>query len=230
MRYDLTFAWRTLRKNPGFAATAILTLALAIGANTAVFSLIDAVLMRPLPYAEPDRLGTLTRSVTIGGVTRVEPLSAHTGAVWEAVRDHATTVRAAVFSTANARVNLVAGDQALAVRQQRVGAGYFGVLGVSPSLGREFAADEDVPGGPAVTILSERLWRALFDGDRAVVGRTILLRGEPHTVVGIMPDTFRSMTEADLWTPLRPDRTGEGSGTNYMVIPNWTSARPGRAA
>jgi predicted permease len=236
MSYDLTFAWRSLWKSPGFAATAILTLALAIGANTAVFSLVDAVLMRPLPYAEPDGLGTLTRSVTLDGVTRVEPLSAHTGAVWEAVRDHATTVRAAVFSTANARVNLVAGDQALAVRQQRVGAGYFGVLGVSPSLGREFAADEDVPGGPAVTILSEQLWRALFDGDRAVVGRTILLRGEPHAVVGIMPDTFRSMTEADLWTPLRPDRTGEGSGTNYMVIArlrpgvDWPQARAEMAA
>jgi predicted permease len=235
MHYDLAFAWRTLRRSPAFALTAILTLGLAIGANTAVFSLIDSVLLRPLPYPEPDRIGILTRSVTLNGVTEVAPMTAHTGAVWEAVRDGATTVRAAAYA-GNARVNLVVGDQARAVEQQRVGAGYFGVLGVSPAIGREFTPDEDVPGGPPVTILSERLWHALFEGDQEAVGRTILLRGEPHTVVGVMPEAFRSTTEAEVWTPLRPNRTGEGSGTNYLIAMrlrpgvDWPQARAELAA
>lgn len=235
MRHDLTVAWRMLGKNPAFALTVTLTLGLAIGANTAVFSLIDAVLLRPLPYPEPERLGILTRRVALTGVTQVVPLSGHTGAVWEALRDGASTVRAAAFA-GSARVNLVAGDHALAVTQQRVTAGYFGVLGAGPLLGREFAPEEDVPGGPPVTILGERLARALFQGERDAIGRTILLRGEAHLVVGIAPAALRGPTAADLWTPLRPGRTGEGSGANYTVIVrlrpgvDWAQARAELAA
>ncbi|MGE3277712.1 MAG: ADOP family duplicated permease [Vicinamibacterales bacterium] len=214
---DLTYAWRLLRKSPGFAATAILTLAVAIGANVAVFALIDAVLLKPLPYPQPDRLRLLERTyardgVALGGDT------AHAGATWFAIDEGATTVEAAPFSGMRGTVNLLVGDQALAITQQRVGAGYFGVLGVSPALGREFSRDEDRPEGPKVVILGDRLWRAVFNADPRALGQDILLRGEPHTVVGVMPASYHDEPDADLWTPLRPSTSGEGGGQNYGIL------------
>jgi len=101
---------------------------------------------------------------------------------------------------------------------QRVSAGYFRVLGVPPLIGREFSLEEDRPGGPAVTVLSDRLWRSAFRGDAGIVGQTVLLKGEPHTVIGVMPPSFRTNSEADLWTPIRPSRDGEGSGQNYGIV------------
>ena len=115
-------------------------------------------------------------------------------------------------------VSLVARSRTMSVEPQRVSAGYFRVLGVPPAIGREFTAEEDVAGGPALAILSDRLWRSVFNGDPAVVGQSVLLKGEPHVVVGVMPPSFRSNVDADLWTPLRPSTTGEGAGTNYGVV------------
>ncbi|MDP2322296.1 MAG: ABC transporter permease [Acidobacteriota bacterium] len=226
---DFKLGWRQLIKSPGFSLTAILTLGLAIGANTAVFSLVDAVMLRPLPYPQPDRLAELTLVIHRNGA-RLGENSSHTGAVWEAVRDQAKSIDAAVFSGLSARINLVAANQALPVFPQRVSAGYFGVLGVPPLVGREFSLEEDRAGGPAVTVLSDRLWRSAFHGDTGIVGQTVLLKGEPHTVVGIMPPSFRTNSEADLWTPIRPSRSGEGSGQNYGIVArlrdgvSWTQA------
>lgn len=214
---DIRLAVRLLGKNPGFALTAIVTLALAIGANTAVFSLVDAVLLKPLPYPQPERLAVVSREVFRAGAMVGQDVS-HTGAVWEAVRDQVPSVDAAVQSGLSAQVSLVTGDRAVAVRPERVGAGFFRVLGVGPALGREFTADEDRPGGPAAVILGDRLWRSALGGDPAAVGRTILLKGEPHTVVGIMPSSFRTAAEADLWTPVRATRTGEGEGENFAIV------------
>lgn len=232
---DLKYGWRQLVKAPGFTITAVVTLGLAIGANTAVFSLVDAVLLKSLPYPQPERLAAVSLVVSRNGVVVGEQTS-HTGAVWEAIRDHATTFRAAVVSGISARVSLVTGDRALPVSPQRVSAGYFGVLGMPPAVGREFTPDEDRAGGPAVTILSDRLWRAAFNGDPSVLGRTVLLKGEPHEVIGIMPPGFRATVDADLWTPIRPNTTGEGGGTNYGLIARlndgvtWAQARAEVAA
>ncbi|MGE0462264.1 MAG: ABC transporter permease, partial [Vicinamibacterales bacterium] len=214
---DIRLAVRLLGKNPGFALTAIVTLALAIGANTAVFSLVDAVLLKPLPYPQPERLAVVSREVFRGGAMVTQDVS-HTGAVWEAVRDQVPSVDAAVRSGLSAQVSLVTGDRAAAVRPERVSAGFFRVLGVGPALGREFVADEDRPGGPAAAVLSDRLWRSALGGDPAAVGGTILLKGEPHTVVGIMPPSFRTSAGADLWTPVRAARTGEGAGENFAIV------------
>jgi predicted permease len=214
---DLEFAWRVLRKSPAFTITAILTLGLAIGANTAVFSLVDAMLLRPLPYAEPDRLGLVTRVVRRGDAVLGETTS-HEGVVWEAVRDHVPSARAAAWSGLSARVSLVSRDAALAVAPQRVSAGFFAVLGVAPLMGREFTSEEDRAGGPNAAVLSHRLWQSAFGGDPTVVGNTIRLRGEPHAVVAVMPATFRTAVDADLWTPLRASRTGEGEGDNYGIM------------
>lgn len=214
---DLKFGWRQLIKSPGFSLTAILTLGIAIGANTAVFSLVDAALLKPLPYPRPDRLALLTLVVSRDGA-RVAENNGHNGAVWEALRDHARSVDAAVWSGLSARASLIAGDRALTVAPQRVSAGYFRVLGVGPAIGREFSREEDLVGGPAVAILSDRLWRNALGANPGILGQTVLLKGEGHTVIGVMPPSFRSDAEADLWTPVRPSKTGEGGGQNYGIV------------
>ena len=215
---DLRFGWRQLIKAPGFSLTAILTLGLAIGANTAVFSLVDAVLLKSIPYPLPERLGTMGAIYTRDGAEVERGSMALTGAGWQAVQSQAGSIDAAIFSGISSRVSLVAGSRTMSVTPERISAGFFRILGVPPAIGREFTASEDVVGGPALAVLSDRLWHAVFDGDSSVIGQTILLKGEPHVVVGVMPATFRSNAEADLWTPIRPSTKGEGGGTNYGLV------------
>jgi predicted permease len=211
---DLRYGFRLLRRAPGFAAVAIITLALCIGANTAVFSIVDAVLFRPLAYPAPDRLA----QVALGqrGTTAVDD-SAFNGAQWEVLHG-ATSLDTAAYSDLINNVNVVSSAGAASVRQQRVSAGFFRVLGVAPMLGREILPDEDRTGGASVALLSYPLWQQTFAGDRALIGKTVLIRGESHTVVGVMPATFQSTQQAALWTPLRPSREGEGEGENYQIV------------
>jgi len=209
-------AFRQLRRSPIFALTAIATLGLCIGANTAVFSVVDAVLLRPLPYPEPDRLAVVATVREPAGDSL--PWISQDGASWELLRDHATRSHLAVYSGWGSEVSFSAPGWVEIVRQQRVGAGFFEVLGVEPRVGRGFDPEEDRPGGPAVTVLSHHLWQRAFSGEPRILGEKILLRGEPHTIVGILPADFVSDAEADLWTPLRASVDGEGSGTNYGIL------------
>jgi MacB-like periplasmic core domain len=153
---DLQFGVRLLRKTPAYTLTAITTLALCIGANTAVFSVVDAVLLRRLPYPRPDRLlwiSTITRTPR----GEFEDTS-QDGRTWEYLRDHARTVDVAVYSAISRNVVLAApGGGAQYVKQQRVSAGFFRVLRVSPLHGQEIQPDEDRPGGPTVAVLSDSL-------------------------------------------------------------------------
>ena len=234
---DLRYAVRMLRKTPGFTIAAAVTLALGIGANTAVFSVVNALLFTPLPYPQPDRLALLqyhTRDPKFGDNRDVGA----NGRMWLAVRDYASTIDAAVVGGTTG-VNLVTAEQAAYVQQQRVSAGYFRALGFPPLIGREFTRDEDVPGGPAVVILSNKLWKSLFNGDPSIVDRTIQLRGESYTVVGVLPENFPVTQRTsfsggqgvDLWTPLRASTSGEGGGINYTVVArlrdgvNWARAQ-----
>ncbi|HET9373299.1 MAG TPA: ADOP family duplicated permease, partial [Vicinamibacterales bacterium] len=146
------------------------------------------------------------------------------GAMWEAVRDLVPSLDAAVIGAGGGGANLVIGDAAAYIRQQRVSEGYFRVLGVSPLRGRGFTLDEDRASGPPATVLSHAIWQRYFNGDESIVGRSILLRGEPYTVVGVMPPDFVGTEHADLWTPLRPSTSGEGGGQNYQLI---TRLKPG---
>jgi predicted permease len=214
---DIKYGWRQLIKAPGFSITAILTLALAIGANTAVFSLVDAVLLKSLPYPQPERLGAMGAIYTRDGAEIERGEMSVTGAGWQALRKN-PGFDTAVYSNLSSAISLVAQSRTLSVEPQRVSAGYFRVLGVLPAIGREFTAEEDVPGGAAVTVLSDRIWRSAFNGDPSVIGQDILLKGEPHIVIGVMPPAFRGSIDADLWTPLRPSTTGEGGGNNYGVV------------
>jgi len=225
---DASYGIRLLRKDWTFTLTATLILGVAIGANTAVFSFVDTYMLRPLPYPDADRLGLVTRQREGGGGGAD---TAQDGRTWEAIRDaHSDRFQAAVYSGWGTDANLATGATATTVALQRVGAGYFSTLGMPPALGRDFSADEDVPDGAAVAILSHGLWQQIFDGDRTAVGNSVLLRGEPHTIVGVMPQDFSSSASADIWVPLRPSTSGEGGGTNYFVLlrlaseANWPEA------
>jgi predicted permease len=212
---DARFGLRQLRKSPAFTLIVIGTLALCIGVNTAVFSVLDAVLLRSAPYPEPDRLALVVTASRGGGAEDVN--TSQTGALFEAVRDHIPGLDVAANGGAGG-ANFAANDHPEYIQQQRVSAGYFRVLGVAPEIGREFSSQEDVPEGVAVAILSHAFWQHALRGDPAALGRTISLRGEEYTVVGIMPRDFRTGSPVDVWTPLRPSRVGEGGGSNYEAI------------
>src|SRR3984957_742905 len=214
--HDLRYAFRLIRQNWGFSLTVIAILALCIGANTAVLAVVNGAMVRPLPYPEPDRLAQLVRVFVEQGVS--DSYNSHDGRTWEAVRDRVSSLDAAVFSYGTNGVNLGVEGNGVYVQQQRVSTGFFGILGVHPMIGREFTPDEDRAGGAPVAILSHALWHKYFHDDPTVVGRTVVLRGEPYTVVGVMPAGFRTDAKVELWTPIRPSTKGEGGGTNYHLL------------
>jgi hypothetical protein len=170
-----------------------------------------------LADCQPDRLVMLAR-IFHRGETSSSPETGQTGQIWELVRDHASLLDSAVYSDGSPGVNLFAAGHVEYVRQQRVSANLFHVLGISPFAGREFTGQEDVPDGPPLVILSYGLWQSVFHGDPHILGRTIDFRGAPFTVIGIMPAHFRTDVRADLWTPLHPSTTGEGGGSNYTIL------------
>ena len=222
---DLKYAVRQLSKSPGFTTVAVLTLALGIGANTAVFTLANAFLIRSLPYPHPERLGILLNRFE--GVPEADQNSLftvlHDGEMWELVRDDVPSVIAASASPPNVPgaphtiVNLKVGDDVESVSGARVSAHYFEVMGVRPLIGRGFTAEEDRPNGPNAVVLSYELWSRVFHGDKQVLGRPVAVKGEPFTVVGVLPPHTYTTASGDLWTPLRPSRSGEGHGLNYFV-------------
>jgi predicted permease len=215
---DLRYAFRMLRKTPGFTAIALITLAVGIGVNTAIFTVVNALLIKPLPFPDPGRLVTIQNTVRSPRGTFVR-LSGLDGRMFKEIRDNVKTMDVAIQGSGGwgAGVNLVAQNRAANVTQARVSAGYFKVFGIAPLVGREFTADEDRLGGPAVAVLAYGLWSRLFDRNPSVVGKTIMLRGESYTVVGIMPAGFSAGSRTDVWTPVRPNTTGEGGGTNYTL-------------
>jgi predicted permease len=218
---DLKYAFRQLRRNPGFTITVLLTLAVAIGANTAVFSMVNALLLRPLPYPQPEHLGSLVSHYegifNSTGKATSEDDNSSDGETWELVRDNVPAVTAG--ATAGTRgVNLQIGSGIRYVREQRVSAGYLEALGVRPIFGRSFTKEEDRPDGAKVVVVSYEIWQSLLGADQEAIGKAIHLKGEPYTVVGVLPPHTETPDKADLLTPLRPTRTGEGEGNNYGVI------------
>jgi putative ABC transport system permease protein len=201
-RQDLRHGLRLLRRNPLFAATALLTVALGVGATTAVFSVIYGVLLRPLPYPEPERLVQLWTHAPKFGLPRT-----YVGAAmyrdWREQNDGFEEL-ALVRHIAN--LNLTGEGEPERLQAARVTASLFRVLRVSPALGRTFRDEEEEIGRERVVLLSHRLWQRRFAADPAVVGRGIRLNGEPHIVVGVMGPEFRYPgREFELWTPLTID-------------------------
>jgi predicted permease len=200
---DVGYALRQLRRQPSFAVVVVLTLALAIGANTAVFSVVNAVLLRPLPYVAPDRLVTVQSLNTQRGA----PSSLSYPNFFDfRARNH---VFAGLVSFRSSSFTLRTDTQAIHIAGAIVSADLFSVLGVQPALGRGFVRDEEAP-GVRVVVLSDRLWRDQFAGDISIVGRSITLNAAAYTVVGVAPATFTFPPANDavqLWTVLSVDMT-----------------------
>lgn len=221
LRRDGAFAIRQILGHPAFSAVVVATIALAIAATTAVFSVVDGILLRPLPYEEPDELVMVWMDYTERDV--VLPDKRREWLSWPNFADFRDEVAAveSIAAFTGWRPTLT-GDGVAA--QQLVGArfshGMFSaVLGVEPAVGRGFLPEEDVPDGPESVILSDGLWQRAFGGDPEILGTTILLNGMPFTVVGIMPPDFRPppFLGTDLWTPLQLDRTnGGGRGSIFL--------------
>ena len=192
MIQDIRYAWRSLRRTPGFTIAALLTLALGIGATTAIFSLVNAALLKPVPYPEPDRIAILT--ATYGSSPVAQP--AHSGLTFTLLRDRLRLVEAVAAQSGSTSWNLSTTDSAVSVRGLRVSTDYLKVHGVSPLVGREFTSVEDTPNGPDAAMVSDTLARRLFSSATSALGRSVTLGGRPYTVVGVLPPGFVSIPSA----------------------------------
>ena len=215
---DLRFAFRVLRKSPGFTAVAVITLALGIGANTAVFSIVYGVIFRPLPYPQPQQIVQLTES-SPGGTDEEDV----TYEELQFLEQHSSAFQYLAGCTFQG-YNLSVGNKTERVKGQPVSTDYFHVLGINPLLGRDFLAEENTGNGAHVAILSYGIWQTQMGGDRKIIGRTITLDGEPFTVIGVMPPGLEASAnpilpgETDIWTPLALVGQTAGSGENIEVL------------
>jgi len=212
---DLRYAGRLLLRSPGFSLLTILTLALGIGANAAIFSVVDGVLLSPLPYGQPDRLvAAFSQFPSLGfdhfWVSPPEFLD---------LRDQAKTF-AGVGAYATRDVNLEGTTQPVRAAAAAVSAGLFPVLGVAPKRGRVFSAQEDLPNADHVVVLGEGLWRRAFAGDPGVIGRSVRIDGTARTVLGVMPQGFDvGGQHIELWVPLALDPAHPGGrGSHYLYL------------
>ncbi|MGA9770171.1 MAG: ABC transporter permease [Blastocatellia bacterium] len=210
---DLRYGIRLLVKRPAFTAIAIITLALGIGANTAIFSVVNAVLLRPLPYTQSDRL------VQWSWQFEQESISAVTALEFEFWKEHSSAFDAVFgYSGINSGFNLAGGAQSERVRGLQVSEGFFRVLGINPAIGRGFLPEEDRPKGPQVVVISDGLWRSYFGGDPDVIGKQVQVNGQSHTVVGILPHGFQFELPTDLLLPLQLAADARDNGQNTGVI------------
>ncbi|MGH9944738.1 MAG: ABC transporter permease, partial [Pyrinomonadaceae bacterium] len=214
---DLRYGVRTLLKQPGFALVALVTLALGIGANTAIFSVVNGVLLRPLPYPEPERLMRLYEKET-DAATLSERLEVAPANFLDWRRQSRTLAEIAAWGEEEQA--LVGQEQADPVKAAFVTANFFAVLGVQPLHGRVFTSEEDQPGRDEVALLGYGLWQRRFGGDPHLVGQRVKLDGEHYTVVGIMPDGFQYPRHAEIWTPLalNPNQTQTREAHFLQVI------------
>ena len=208
---DLRYALRMLRANPGFTIVAIAALALGIGANTAIFTVVNAVLLDPLPYPDSERMVRLGRKFPDG---RGDSISIPKYMAW---RNNHVFSSMALYDQSGPGLNLGTGDRPEQVKGCHVSKDYFQVFGATPVIGRTFTEAEDRPGGPAVVVISDALWKSHFAGDPQMVGRTIPLSGQSYTVVGIMPEGFRSDPVADVWIPQQADPNSTNQG-HYLLV------------
>ncbi len=201
---DLRFALRQLRKNPGFAMTTILILALGIGASVAIFAFVDAALIKPLPYPEPTRLVAVNESTDLFPRNN---LSYPDYLDWKRMNTAFSSME--VFTGTGYALSTPTGTEP--VPGERVSAGFFQALGIQPLLGRDFHAGEDVAGAAPVVLLSYRTWQRRFGGRADVVGQAVNLSGVAHTIVGVLPSDFQFALRdnAEFWEPLQPTRECE---------------------
>jgi putative ABC transport system permease protein len=213
---DLRYSLRMLRKNPGFTAVAVLSLALGIGGNAAIFSLINGALIRPLPYSQPDRLVRVTEAYPKGGIAAMQEES------------RTMEVAAYVSDLADSEFNLTGEGEAIHLTGSIVSANLFSLLGVPAAVGRTFEPGEDRPGRDRVVIISHALWQKKFSGDPGVIGRSIMIDGMARHVVGVMPGGFSfPSSRVQMWLPARFDSTQRGEYWEHGWMLLIARLRPG---
>ncbi|HEV2500927.1 MAG TPA: ABC transporter permease [Terriglobia bacterium] len=219
LRRDLSYGLRQLRRAPGFTAVAVVTLALCIGANTAIFSFVDAVLLERLPYPHPEQIVMVWEKPPMGernGISTMNFLD------WK----RQNTVFTAMAAETGGSMTLTGGDRPLQLQGSRVSAPFFNIWGVKPMLGRTFAPDEDQLGKNQVVVLSHRAWESRFGADPKIIGRTISLDNKPYTVIGVMPArTPFDRTQNLLWIPLAFKPKEMTRDYHWMI--SWARLRPG---
>jgi putative ABC transport system permease protein len=198
---DIRYALRVLRKTPTFTFVTVATLALGIGATTAIFTVVDGVLLKPLPYRDPARLVMLYVDLTARG----GPANEWTGPANQADWSTRTSVFQSVATIRGWNATLSGGELPESFPAEQTTYQYFDTLGVAPELGRTFRQSDDVPNAPRVVILGHRVWRDRFGSDPGVLGRMIAINGEDHEIIGVMPASFRAVqvSDATMWRPLR---------------------------
>jgi putative ABC transport system permease protein len=199
---DIRFGFRMLLKKPGFTAVAVLALALGVGANTAIFSVVNGVLLRPLPFKDPDRLVRLGEwSKEVPGMSISYPNFLD----WRAQNHVFEGLAATQFDS----YNLTGLDEPERLQGRNVSWNFFDVLGVRPAVGRGFRPEEDHAGAPRVCVISHALWQRRFGSDQKIVGKSVTLNGEPYTIVGVLPAGYRYGTPTDVFVPIGLGETGE---------------------
>ncbi|HEY6467205.1 MAG TPA: ABC transporter permease [Candidatus Acidoferrales bacterium] len=208
---DVRYSLRMLAKNPGFTAVAVLTLALGIGANTAIFSVINTVLLQPLPFPQPDRIVQLQTSFPGGGngVTSIPKFMA-----WHDLTQ--VFDNPALYDLGVGRMNLTGGDRPEQISGIHVSANYFPLFGARVAQGRTFTAQEDIPNGPHLAVISTGLWRSRYGSDPNMVGKNMEIGGQPYEVIGILDSSFRWDPPMDVWLPMQADPDSANQG-NYLL-------------
>ncbi len=212
---DLRYAARILRKSPAFTAAAVLTLALSIGANTAIFSVVNAVLLRPLPFGSPDRLVMVWEDLAFMGFPQNTPAPANF-VDWKN-RNHVFEDMAAMHGNL---MNLTGDGQPEEVEVKIVTANFFPLMGIRPVVGRTFLPEEDRAGGPRVVLLSRGLWVRRYGANPQIVSKTILLSGEKYTVIGVLPPGFDFPDPVDVWVPM-PSQPNNGASEIVIFWRSW---------
>jgi predicted permease len=205
---DIRQSLRLMRKSPAFTAVAVAALALGIGANTGIFSVVDKVLLSPLPYPEPDRMVSLSRKFLNGGDAGGS-VSIPKYMAW---RQNNVFSAMTLYDQSGPGLNLGGADRPRQIKGVHISADYFKVFGASPMLGRTFTTSEDSPNGPKAAIIGEKLWRSHFASDPAVLNRTITLNSESYPIVGVMADSFVASPAAEVWIPLQADPNSINQG------------------
>ncbi|HEX5081830.1 MAG TPA: ABC transporter permease [Blastocatellia bacterium] len=215
MFQDLRFGLRMLLKDKAFTAVAVLTLALGIGANTAIFSVVNAVLLRPLPFKSPQQLLWIGESSKDDSTNDLVP-----GAHFVEWSEQSQTLESIAGYNVGGKTALTGAGEPEVLQRSRATAGFFPTLGAQFALGRNFLATEDRPGGERVAVISYRLWQRRFNSDPGVIGRAITLDDQSHTIVGVLAPDFRFIQPLDLWTPRALDVAGERGNrmTSYSHV------------
>ena len=220
---EIRYGLRNLLKHPGFTAMVVITLALGIGANTAIFSLVNALLLRPLPYQNPDQLVWISE---ISPQRKGEMIPAAHFLEW--AEQSQTLEKIAVYGERNLALTSAGDPERL--DGGAVSAGFFPMLAVQPLLGRAFLPTEDRPGGDRVVVISHRLWQRRFSSDQNVVGQSVTLDDRSYTVVGVLPPDFRFFQPFDLWIPLALDPVQERGNQMITMLSAVARLKPGIAA